>query len=141
MLIFSIFQAISPMVFNVKEAVQGRLLGRVLRTRDYFVGRHIANCTQFLRASYTAGTFVHLNGLIAQLIALTLSLTVVLIVLLHGSTNKATAAIKLTYAFFLPYFLSLAADMSVLFFSLMPGLFRFFYISIFLKYFVSRLLN
>lgn len=115
-------KAISPVVTNVGEAVKGRLQCRVMKTKDYFVARHITSCTQYLRASYTSCCLVQLNGLCAQLIALSVSLTVTLYVLLDSSTNKSTAGIKLTYSFLLPYFLSLAADMSMVFFSLMPGM-------------------
>jgi hypothetical protein len=41
--------------------------------------------------------------------------------ILDTTADKDTAGLLLTYAFLLPYFLALFSDMSMMFFSLLPG--------------------
>ena len=118
--------AMSPVVTNVGEAVRGRLLGRVIGCEGFFIDRHLRACEHFLHASYTSSSFMMCNALATQLIALTVSVTVALYVILDSSTNKDVAGIALTYAFLLPYFLSLASDMFMNCFSLLPALERIF---------------
>eukprot|EP00615_Pteridomonas_danica_P010179 CAMPEP_0114329460 /NCGR_PEP_ID=MMETSP0101-20121206/1097_1 /TAXON_ID=38822 ORGANISM="Pteridomonas danica, Strain PT" /NCGR_SAMPLE_ID=MMETSP0101 /ASSEMBLY_ACC=CAM_ASM_000211 /LENGTH=661 /DNA_ID=CAMNT_0001459141 /DNA_START=21 /DNA_END=2006 /DNA_ORIENTATION=+ len=118
--------AVSPLVTNVGEAVRGRLLGRVMGVQDFFVARHLEACNHYLTASYTSSTLIQFNGFLVQFIALWVSVTVSLYVLLDPSTDKATAGLILTYAFLLPYFLNLSADLSMMFFSIMPALERLF---------------
>jgi hypothetical protein len=114
--------AISPLVTNVGEAVRGRLIGRVLNVKDFFVSRHLELANHYLTASYTSSTLIQFNGVLVQFIGLWVSVTVSLYVLLDPNTDKSTAGLMLTYSFLLPYFLNLASDMSMLFFSLMPGM-------------------
>lgn len=118
--------AVSPVVTNTLEAVRGRLLGRVLQCSSFFISRHITFAEAFLTSSYTDLTMVQCNQLLAQCLTLSISITVSLFCLLSGSIEPALAGVALTYAFMLPYFISLLSDVTLMFFSLLPALERLF---------------
>jgi ABC-type multidrug transport system fused ATPase/permease subunit len=116
----------SPVVSNVTEAVRGRLVGRTLGCDLFFVQRHLTACQHFLQASYTAQSLMQFNAVMTQIIAITVSSAVSVFVLLNPDTDPKLAGIALTYSFLLPYFLSLASDMFMMFFSVLPALERVF---------------
>ena len=118
--------AMSPVVTNVSEAVRGRLVGRTLGCESFFVLRHLNACQHYLQASYTSMTLMQFNAVMTQVIAVTVSSTVSIFVLLNPDTDPNLAGIALTYSFLLPYFLSLASDMVMMFFSVVPALERVF---------------
>jgi ABC-type multidrug transport system fused ATPase/permease subunit len=69
------------------------------------------------------------NSIATQLIALSISTVVILVVMLgpvSESGDSGVAGIALTYAFLLPYFFGLASDLMMAFFSLLPSLERLF---------------
>ena len=117
---------LSPVVTNVGEAVKGKEVARALGCSDFFVARHIRAMEDFLKASYVSSTLIQFNGISTQCVALTVSITVTLYVLLGPETDPQLAGIQLTYAFLLPYFLSLCSDMAMMWMSLLPVLERLF---------------
>lgn len=117
---------LSPVVTNVGEAVKGKEVARALGCSDFFVARHIRAMEDFLKASYVSSTLIQFNGISTQVVALTVSITVTLYVLLGPETDPQLAGIQLTYAFLLPYFLSLCSDMAMMWMSLLPVLERLF---------------
>ena len=117
---------LSPVVTNVGEAVKGKEVARALGCNDFFVARHIRAMEDFLKASYVSSTLIQFNGISTQCVALTVSITVTLYVLLGPETDPQLAGIQLTYAFLLPYFLSLCSDMAMMWMSLLPVLERLF---------------
>ena len=95
------------------EAVRGRLLGRAICCRSFFIDRHTEYLDAFLAASYVSSALMVFNSLLTAFLSVTISSITGMFCLLTNAMDPALAGIALTYAFLLPYFFMVVSDLTV----------------------------
>jgi len=116
--------AVSPMMSTLAECSQMQRVATLLGTEDYFISRNKTNTNFYSTLNYATGTLMHLAKLAASWLAVGVTAGASAWVLFVDRSNSDKAAIAMTYAVTIPYFLGMGCTVLTVVKALFTGLER-----------------
>ena len=118
--------ALGPVLTNLSEQVQGRLVVETQSKHEFFRQRHMALIDKFNRQNFFSLSLISTTQMVSSLISSCISATAGGIVLFNPSEyDPAFAGLAIMYSFLIPYFLGFFAMILSMFFAAFTSLQRF----------------